>query len=83
MQANQKKYAEARCRDIEYAIGDKVLLSTKNLRLHGTRKFHNHYVGPFVILECVGKTAYHLDLSSRLLLGVFIMCSMSHCCATG
>ena len=60
-----KKYGNARHRDVEYAVGDKVLLSTKNLRLHGTRKFHDCYVGPFVKLERIGKTVYHLDLSSR------------------
>ena len=32
-QAYQKKYADARCRDIEYAVEGKVLLWTKNLRL--------------------------------------------------
>ena len=63
MQVYQKKYANTRCRDIECAVGDKVLLSTKNLRLHGTRKFCDHFVGPFVVLEHIGKTAYHLDLS--------------------
>ena len=50
---------------MEYAVGDKVLLSTKNLRLHGTRKFRDRYVGPFVVLERIGNTAYRLDLSSR------------------
>ena len=65
MQAYQKKYANARRRDIEYAIGDKVFLSTKNLRLHGTRKFCDYYVGLFVILERISKTAYCLDLLSR------------------
>ena len=35
---------------------------TKNLRLHGTRKFRDHFVGPFVITEHIGNTAYHLDL---------------------
>ena len=37
---------------------------TKNLRMHGTRKFHDHYVGLFVVHERIGKTAYCLDLSS-------------------
>ena len=40
-------------------------MSTKNLRLHGTRKFCDHYAGSFIILEHIGKTVYCLDLSSR------------------
>ena len=46
------------------------MLSTKNLRLHGTRKFRDHYVGPFIILECIGKTVYHVDFSRAALRGV-------------
>ena len=63
MQAYYKKHANVRC-NVEYAVGDNVLLSTKNLRLHGTRMFHGHYVGPFVVLERIGKSASRLDLSS-------------------
>ena len=61
----QKKYADARCRDVEYAIRDKALVSAKNLRLHGTRKFYDPIFGLFAVLECIGKTAYHLYLSSH------------------
>ena len=44
---------------------------TKNLRLHGTRKFKDHFVGPFIVVEHIGNTAYHLDLSrSAALRGV-------------
>ena len=71
-QAYQKKYADAHRRHVEYAVGDKVLLSTKNLRLHGTRKFRDRFVGPFVITERIGNTAYHLDLlRSTALSGVY------------
>ena len=35
-QASQKHYADARCCDVNYNVGDLVLLATKNLRLHGT-----------------------------------------------
>ena len=38
------------------------MLSTKKLRLHGTRKFHDHFVRPFVVVEHIGNAAYHLDL---------------------
>ena len=34
-----------------------------NLKLHGSRKFRDRFVGPFVITECIGETAYRLDLS--------------------
>ena len=43
-------------------MGDKVLLSTKNLRLHGTRKFRDRFAGPFIVTECIGNMAYHLAL---------------------
>ena len=37
-------------------------MSTKNLRLHGTRKFRDRFVGPFLVTERIGNTAYRLDL---------------------
>ena len=40
-----------------------MLLSTRNLRLHGSHKFRNRFVGPFVITERIGATEYRLDLS--------------------
>ena len=30
-QASQKRYADARCRDVDYNVGNLVLLATKNL----------------------------------------------------
>ena len=46
-------------------------MSTKNLRLHGTRKFCDRFVGLFVVVEHIGNMAYHLDLSrSAALSGV-------------
>ena len=59
----QKEYADARHQDIEYAVDDKVLLSTKNLWLHETRNLGDRFVGPFVITEWIGSMAYHLSLS--------------------
>ena len=46
-------------------------MSTKNLRLHGTRKFRDRFVGPFIVVEHIGNMAYRLDLScSAALSGV-------------
>ena len=42
-----------------------MLLLTRNLKLHGSHKFRDHFVGPFVITERIGATAYRFDLSSR------------------
>ena len=48
------------------------MLSTNNLRLHGTQKFYDHIVGSFVVLEHIGNTVYHLDLPlCTALRGVF------------
>ena len=56
-QASQKRYADARCRDVNYNDGDLVLLATKNLRLQGPRKLQDRFVGPFRVLQKIGKTA--------------------------
>ena len=46
-------------------VGKKVLLSSKTLYLAGTKKLWARFVGPFRVLERVGKTAYRLDLRGR------------------
>ena len=48
-----------------FAVGDKVLLSTRNLNLTGSRKFKDKFVGPFVVQQRIVKVAYKLDLLSR------------------
>ena len=49
---------------MEYAVGDKVLLSTQNIPLKGigTKKLCAKYIGPFEVLERIGLAAYKLQL---------------------
>ena len=62
-QKAQKRQADRHLRDVEYAMGQKVLLSTKYLRLKLPRKLQDRHMGPFEVLKRVGATAYKLDLS--------------------
>jgi len=63
-QAVQTHYANARRRDLEFAVGDLVRLSTANLQLPSTmsKKLVHRYVGPFKVLEKVHACAYKLQL---------------------
>ena len=53
-QASQKRYTDARRRDVNFNVGDLVLLATKNLRLQGPRKLQDRFVGPFKVLQRIG-----------------------------
>ena len=50
---------------MSFDIGDKVLLSTRNLNLTGSRKFKDKFEGPFVVQQRIGEVAYKLDMSSH------------------
>ena len=69
-QSRQKSYADVRRRDLEFEVGDQVLLKvspTKGVVRFGTRgKLNPRYVGPFTILARIGKLAYRLDLPESM-----------------
>lgn len=67
-QNKQKQYADKKRREVSFKPGDRVLLSTANLRLKvpGTQKLLPRYIGPFVVEKQVGKNAYRLSLPSAM-----------------
>ena len=59
----QKKYYDSKHRDVQFVVGDTVLLSTQNLRLKGIpHKLQRKFCGPYKILERIGAQAYRLKL---------------------
>lgn len=69
-QSRQKSYTDVRRRDLEFAVGDHVLLRvspTKGVVRFGTTgKLSPRYIGPFVITTRVGSLAYRLQLPESL-----------------
>lgn len=63
-QQRQAQNADEHRRDVTFAVGDEVLLSTDHLRMvvQGTPKFVAKYIGPFKVTRVVGDNAYELDL---------------------
>ena len=66
----QKSYADLKMRDIEYDVGDKVVLKVspwrKILRFGQKGKLSPKFIGPYEILKRVGLVAYRLELPSEL-----------------
>jgi hypothetical protein len=69
-QSRQKSYADVRRRDLEFAVGDQVLLKvspTKGVVRFGTTgKLSPRYIGPFDIIARVGSLAYRLQLPDSM-----------------
>jgi len=63
----QKQYADKRRLDVEFQIGDLVLVKLQPYRQHSlalrkNQKLGLRYFGPFVVIEKIGKVAYKLQL---------------------
>ncbi|KAL5558761.1 hypothetical protein UlMin_034972 [Ulmus minor] len=69
-QSRQKSYADRRRRPLEFQVGDLVFLKVapmKGIVRFGKKgKLSPRYIGPFEILEMIGKVAYKLALPSEL-----------------
>ena len=65
-QERQSHYTNLTRQGVEYKVGDKVLLSTTDLRLKMkvTPKLTARYIGPFTIKRKLSPLNYELDLSS-------------------
>ncbi|KAA0063860.1 pol protein [Cucumis melo var. makuwa] len=69
-QSRQKSYTDARRKDLEFEVGDKVFLKVAPMR--GVLRFERRgelsprFVGPFEILERIGPVAYRLALPPSL-----------------
>ncbi|KAJ9547266.1 hypothetical protein OSB04_019809 [Centaurea solstitialis] len=66
----QKSYADKRRKDIEFQVGDQVMLKVSPwkgvIRFGKKGKLSPRYIGPFRITECIGAVAYKLDLPVEL-----------------
>ncbi|KAI0492545.1 hypothetical protein KFK09_026818 [Dendrobium nobile] len=69
-QDRQQKYYNQKHRFVEFQVGDfvyvKVSLMKGVSRFGRVSKLNPRYVGPFEILEMIGKSAYRLLLSDQL-----------------
>jgi hypothetical protein len=66
-QQRQKAIADRKRIDMDHAVGDQVLLSTKNMMLkhaERSRKLMPRWIGPFKVLQKVDKLACRLGMNS-------------------
>nr|GFB69647.1 putative reverse transcriptase domain-containing protein [Tanacetum cinerariifolium] len=66
----QKSYADLKRKPMEFQVGDKVMLKVSPrkgvVRFGKQGKLNPRYVGPFKVLEEIGKVAYKLKLPEEL-----------------
>jgi hypothetical protein len=69
-QSRQKNYADVRRWDLEFAVGDQVLLRVSPtrgvVRFGVSGKLSPRYIGPFSILASVGSLAYRLQFPESM-----------------
>ena len=84
-QSRQKSYADKRRRPIEFEVGDYVYLKVspmKKVQRFGVkRKLAPRYVGPYPIIEKIGRVAYKIQLppEMRAIFNVFHVSQLKKC----
>ncbi|GJV17307.1 putative reverse transcriptase domain-containing protein [Tanacetum coccineum] len=67
---HQKRYADVRCKPLEFQEDDKVMLKVSPwkgvIRFGKWGKLNPRYIGPFKVLAKVGTVAYKLELPQQL-----------------
>lgn len=67
-QARMAAYANKSRSDVKFAVGDYVMLSTKNISLVGNKKLLPRYIGPFKIVKMINPVAAQLFLPEHMLI---------------
>src|SRR6201996_9731078 len=80
-QCSQNSRNESRTKLPEFAVGDKVWVDSKNLRIKApAHKLVPKHIGPFTVVERLGPVDYKLDLPSHMQLhDVFHVEKLSPC----
>ena len=72
-QSDQKRHADKHRREEQFAVGDEVLLSTRDLSLaadasqqHRAAKLTSRFIGPLKITRVINPNAYELELPPQL-----------------
>jgi hypothetical protein len=68
VQLQHANQANKRRQDLQFEVGDEVLLSTANIviKTPGTQKLLPRFIGPLKVLQKVGKVAYKLQLPQSM-----------------
>jgi len=82
-QGLMKKYADAKCRDFVYQVGDWVMVKLRPHRQtsakpqsHISSKLSKHFYGPLEIIERIGPVAYRLKLPEDARIHPVFHCSI-------
>jgi len=65
-QCDAAKNYNKKHKELLFHAGDKVMLSTVNLSLFGTKKLNPRWIGPFPVIKVVSPVAYMLELPLSL-----------------